>query len=199
MPPKPGKYPPIVPGMKFGKLTIVREGRHGYVNGDGIFYHRRYLCRCECGRTLFVSISYLNSGMRRTCSKGLCPAHTHGLFTGVNQRRYYHTSRSYYAMVDRCTRPTNTSWPWYGGANPPITICERWMGQGGLVRFIEDMGIRPRGKTLDRKNPFLGYSPENCQWSTAKWQRFNQRRNYTPEETIRNFEQGVPELVAEAF
>lgn len=108
-------------------------------------------------------------------------------------------------MLQRCTNPNNIGWRFYGGANPPVTVCDRWLGPDGFKHFLEDMGRRPRGKTLDRKNPFLGYSPENCQWSTAKWQANNKRATYTPEETIRNFEEGVPELqgppelVADAF
>jgi hypothetical protein len=35
-----------------------------------------------------------------------------------------------------------------------ITVCARWQGPDGFANFIPDMGRRPRGKKLDRKNPF---------------------------------------------
>lgn len=31
--------------------------------------------------------------------------------------------------------------------------------------------------TLDRKNPLLGYSPDNCRWATDQTQRLNKRTN----------------------
>jgi hypothetical protein len=43
--------------------------------------------------------------------------------------------------------------------------------------FLSDMGERPIGTTIDRINNDGNYEPGNCQWSTAKQQRRNQRRN----------------------
>jgi hypothetical protein len=52
----------------------------------------------------------------------------------------------------------------------------RWRGEHGFENFLDDMGERPDGKTLDRKDVNLGYDPNNCKWSTAKEQA-NNRRN----------------------
>jgi hypothetical protein len=51
------------------------------------------------------------------------------------------------------------------------------------MQFLKDMGKRPRGKSLDRKNPFLHYTPDNCQWATRKFQNKNQRRDWVKERT----------------
>ena len=59
-----------------------------------------------------------------------------------------------------------------------IRVCRRWSGRDGFAHFLEDMGERREGTTLDRKNAFLGYSPENCRWATAEVQSQNQRRFY---------------------
>jgi hypothetical protein len=67
--------------------------------------------------------------------------------------------------------PTNRSWPIYGGLG--ISICSRWES---FEAFLEDMGERPDGKTLDRIDPYGNYEPENCKWSTPLEQRHNRRK-----------------------
>lgn len=59
-----------------------------------------------------------------------------------------------------------------------ITVCERWQD---FANFLADMGERPAGLTLDRKDNDRGYEPENCRWATAIEQRHNQRRVVTPQ------------------
>ncbi len=53
-----------------------------------------------------------------------------------------------------------------------ITVCERWEK---FENFLLDMGERPLGKTLDRKNNNGNYEPGNCQWSTPVDQARNRR------------------------
>jgi len=43
--------------------------------------------------------------------------------------------------------------------------------------FFADMGERPRGMTLDRKDTNGDYCKSNCRWSTAKVQQRNKRNN----------------------
>lgn len=45
--------------------------------------------------------------------------------------------------------------------------------------FFKDMGARPIGKTLDRKNSDKNYSKSNCKWSTPKEQARNRSSNKT--------------------
>lgn len=69
-----------------------------------------------------------------------------------------------------------------------VTVCDRWdsLAQGGgyagayraLVNFINDMGIRPAGMSIDRINPFGNYEPENCRWNTPTGQARNKRATY---------------------
>ena len=74
-------------------------------------------------------------------------------------------------MNARCSNPNNARYSCYGGRG--ITVCVEWLHN--FKQFIADMGDRPEGHTLDRKNNDKGYSPSNCKWSTSKEQASNRR------------------------
>jgi len=78
------------------------------------------------------------------------------------------TYNSWRAMVSRCTCETDTAYPNYGGKG--VTVCDRWRT---FANFIEDMGERPPGKTLDRIDNTKGYWPDNCRWAGLKAQSRN--------------------------
>ena len=54
-----------------------------------------------------------------------------------------------------------------------VHICKRW--QTSFLNFLEDMGERPEGTSLDRINPYGNYCLENCRWATEKTQQRNKR------------------------
>ena len=74
-------------------------------------------------------------------------------------------------MKRRCTNKNYIQFKDYGGRG--ITICKRWLK---FANFLEDMGERPTGKTLDRINTNKNYSPTNCKWSTPSEQSRNKRK-----------------------
>lgn len=77
-------------------------------------------------------------------------------------------------MRDRCLCPTNSKYHRYGGRG--ITICSRWsIRKHGFWNFVEDMGERPEGHTLDRKENDGNYEPSNCRWATPAQQTANRR------------------------
>lgn len=69
---------------------------------------------------------------------------THGHSAGGIISRTY---RSWAHMKDRCVNSKNIGFADYGGRG--ITICERWLL---FANFLSDMGERPPGLTLDRKD-----------------------------------------------
>lgn len=101
----------------------------------------------------------------------------HTVYTG--NRRYLHTPEhySYRSMKQRCLNQNAREYPQYGGRG--IKICDRWLDDNGFENFLEDLGKRPAGTTLDRKDVNGDYDPTNCRWSNWNIQNHNQRTRST--------------------
>jgi hypothetical protein len=69
--------------------------------------------------------------------------------------------------------PNEISYKYYGAKG--VKMCDRWVDS--FETFLEDMGERPEGTTIDRINPHGDYEPDNCRWSTPKVQANNKRRD----------------------
>jgi hypothetical protein len=74
-------------------------------------------------------------------------------------------------MIQRCTNPKQKAYKHYGGRG--IKVCKRWRD---FRHFLTDMGLRPDGMTLDRRDNDKGYTPDNCRWATQVEQIANRRR-----------------------
>ena len=75
------------------------------------------------------------------------------------------TYKTWRGMKLRCNNPGNASYKNYGAKG--IGYDPRWEA---FQAFLDDMGVRPKGMTLDRIDRSKGYTPDNCQWAMYKHQ-----------------------------
>lgn len=134
--------------------------------------HSRYaVFQCECGKRKLINIG--NVKQRKTSSCGcyhremlIEASITHGLSSNA-------AYGCWFGMIDRCTNSKNDQYENYGARG--ITVCPRW--SSSIANFIEDMGERPEGMSIDRRDNSLGYFKENCRWATQIEQSRNMRTN----------------------
>lgn len=155
-------------GKRFYYLTVVERLPNDKFNKIV------WKCRCDCGNITKAITQHLNNGNIKSC--GCIKALKHGHTKNGKRSRTY---QSWDHMIQRCTNSNNGRYKDYGGRIPPITVCDRWnIKKGGsFENFLNDMGERPKNKTLDRINNNLGYYKENCKWSTRNEQQRNKRNN----------------------
>lgn len=150
-------------GQKFGRLTAVRDVG---ASSNG----RLWLCCCVCGQDVVVRCKDLRSGSTMSC--GCWQREIAGSRMSATFFKHGHTApkspeyTTWTNMVQRCTNPHNSMWPYYGGANPPVKIDLRWLGDHGFENFLADMGSRPEGTTLGRFLDSGNYKKSNCEWQT---------------------------------
>lgn len=142
-------------GNKYGRLTVTAIAeRQGY-----------WVCLCECGNTTETRGSRLRKGVSRSCG---CIRRTHG-HSGKN--KLSPTYQSWKAMKARCDNSQVKS---HGARG--IKYDPRW---AEFKNFLEDMGERPAGTSLDRINVFGGYFKSNCRWATDVVQANNKQNSET--------------------
>ena len=144
-------------GERFGRLSVIRRGK---TIGNRYYWE----CKCDCGNILDVRVDSLRSGKTNSCGCLLRETNVKRLTTHNASRSY--TYKSWNSMNNRVKED-----PRYKG----ITVCERW---SSFENFLEDMGERPEGMSLDRyPNQKGNYEPGNCRWATITEQQNNKSNN----------------------
>lgn len=159
-------------GIRSGRLTVIEFAGTARTNGS---VNTMWTCLCECGNKLIVKGGDIRSKNKKSCGclnkenrktmgqRNLSKRITHGMH-GTD------TYAIWSAMRKRCYCKSSTAYRYYGKLG--VAVCERW---NDFKNFLNDMGERPDGKTLDRIDPFGNYEPSNCRWATLQEQAANKR------------------------
>ena len=168
-------------GQTFGRLTVRKDvGRSK--RQDAL-----WRCRCVCGNEVTVCTSKLRGGRTQSCGclRNDMTAELGKMYGGafVDSARkavlthghcaQYATSptyRSWRNMISRCTFPSHSSFPCYGGSG--VMVAPEWITFEG---FIGSMGERPEGTTLGRILDMGNYEPGNAFWQTDAEQKLAAR------------------------
>lgn len=147
--------------MQFGRLLVCSYkesvGGRAYWN-----------CLCSCGNSTSVSAGHLTGGRIRSCGclkteAQIARSTKHGMYNSAT----YH---SWANMIQRCTNSNHKDFKDYGARG--IEVCEKWKKFEG---FLDDMGERPDGTTIDRKENNGNYDVRNCRWANLETQSKNKR------------------------
>lgn len=85
--------------------------------------------------------------------------------------------RIWHSMYCRCYYPSTNQYKHYGGKG--IKVCDEWKHCEGFINFYNwavNNGYNDE-LTLDRIDNEKNYCPENCRWSTPKFQSNHKTNN----------------------
>ena len=134
-----------------GYLTVI-----GFENKNN---NRYIITKCKCGNEYTMTLQGFLNSIEPHCG---CQ--------NITEHELYSIYRG---MLFRCYNSNAPQYKNYGGRG--IIVCDRW--KNSFEAFIEDMGIRPEGHSIDRIDNNGNYEPANCKWSTDIEQLQNRRKH----------------------
>jgi len=150
-----------ITGIKFNRLIAIKMT---HVDKLGKAW---WLCLCECGKEHSVRGISLRAGEIKSCGCLWEPNIKHG--ESGNKTPTY---SSWANMIDRCFNTKNINYKNYGARG--ITVCDEWRD---YRNFLADMGHKPKGLTIERKENNGNYTPDNYKWASTYEQSRNRRNN----------------------
>ena len=162
-------------GVRFGRLKVVAA-----YGTTGMLY-TTWLCECDCGEQKLVYTHLLRAGSVKSCGcllresqmknlakkdrnkPSVCLRHGLSVRFYGGQRHASLTYSTWSSILEMCRNPMHPNYRYYGGRG--ISVFWGWEH---FDQFLADMGEKPEGTFLCRKDKDGNFEPGNCEWRAYK-------------------------------
>jgi len=147
-------------GLRFGRLVGVAYSH----TGRGGRAHWLFLC--DCGAETVADGTNVRSGGTASCGCLHREISAERLTTHGHRGAGRHgpTYRAWQLMNGSCGNPAVAGWKHCGGRG--IAVAARW--RHDYPAFLADMGERPAGTVLARRDAGADFSTANCFWADGR-------------------------------
>lgn len=124
---------------------------------------------CSCGEYGLLTIAEVTRGRSKSCG---CLQHEIARLTFIKHNMSRTAENiAFRSAKARCTNPDHDSYKHYGGRGIKFLFKS-------FEEFYKELGPRPVGMSLDRRNNDGNYEPGNIRWATKATQTYNRRGSY---------------------
>lgn len=158
-------------GDTYGRGTVLREAE-SQIRPDNGQRRRMWAMECACGNFYTARHDQIRNGTSTSCGcwhREVAARPRRGSVSNYRNPE----ARALYNARQRCSNPSDPRWGDYGGRG--ITVADYWQGEEGMRRFLEYVGSRPEGTSIDRIDNDGNYEEGNMRWATDAEQAANKR------------------------